>query len=28
VPDPIGSNHFGLMSEVTLIDPTASYPPK
>jgi endonuclease/exonuclease/phosphatase (EEP) superfamily protein YafD len=28
VPDPIGSNHYGLMAEVTLTDPTASYPPK
>lgn len=28
VPDAVGSNHFGLMTEVTLIDPTASYPPK
>jgi endonuclease/exonuclease/phosphatase (EEP) superfamily protein YafD len=25
VPDPIGSNHFGLMAEVFLIDPTATY---
>jgi endonuclease/exonuclease/phosphatase (EEP) superfamily protein YafD len=28
VPDPMGSNHFGLMTELVLTDPTASYPPK
>jgi endonuclease/exonuclease/phosphatase (EEP) superfamily protein YafD len=28
VPDPLGSNHFGLIADLVLIDPTASYPPK
>jgi endonuclease/exonuclease/phosphatase (EEP) superfamily protein YafD len=27
-PDPLGSNHFGLIAELVLIDPTASYPPR
>lgn len=25
-PDPLGSNHYGLIAEIILIDPTASYP--
>jgi endonuclease/exonuclease/phosphatase (EEP) superfamily protein YafD len=28
VPDPLGSNHFGLIAELVVIDPTASYPPR
>jgi endonuclease/exonuclease/phosphatase (EEP) superfamily protein YafD len=28
VPDPLGSNHFGLVADLILIDPTASYPPR
>lgn len=27
-PDPLGSNHFGLVAELLVIDPTASYPPQ
>jgi endonuclease/exonuclease/phosphatase (EEP) superfamily protein YafD len=27
-PDALGSNHFGLVAEFLVIDPTASYPPK
>jgi endonuclease/exonuclease/phosphatase (EEP) superfamily protein YafD len=26
--DPLGSNHFGLIADLVLIDPTASYPPR
>lgn len=26
IDDPLGSNHFGLMAEIILIDPTATYP--